>query len=171
MDTVTVFTTVAALVASVGGAGALILLLSGWLGRVWATRLAVADRARIDAELARLTHSLSQEASSELDALTRRRAIYARLATSMRIFLKGGDSASLEKRHEFLAAYDEACVWASESVALSLGEFLDANSRNAAQPSAENADVLKRAYGACIRAMREDSGFDNTAFEYRFVTF
>jgi len=61
-----------------------------------------------------------QELSSQrLDALNRRRDVYARLATKMRILLRADMSPAQREQDKwsFLTAYDEGYIWASEPVA------------------------------------------------------
>jgi hypothetical protein len=58
-----------AILASVGSAGAIILGLSTWLGKIWANRIMLADRAAHDRELERLRTELRAEAERQQSAL------------------------------------------------------------------------------------------------------
>jgi hypothetical protein len=49
-----------AIIASVGGAGVLMLALSSWLGKVWATRILDKERQRFAADLEQLRTTLEQ---------------------------------------------------------------------------------------------------------------
>jgi hypothetical protein len=51
--------TTAAVIASLGG-GLIVILLSGWLGKVWANRILEADRARYSREIEELRSSLER---------------------------------------------------------------------------------------------------------------
>jgi hypothetical protein len=51
----------AAILTSIGSASVIILLLSGWLGKVWANRIMESDRARHSQELEHLRVSLQTE--------------------------------------------------------------------------------------------------------------
>jgi hypothetical protein len=53
-----VFNVAAAIIASVGGAGVILLALAGWLGKVWAARILEEDRAKYQSELERLKGEL-----------------------------------------------------------------------------------------------------------------
>src|SRR5271165_1181312 len=99
-----------AVLVSIGGAGAVLIMLSSWLGKVWASRILEREKTElsksIEATRAELTASIEREkavmarfheehrselqelSSQRLDALNRKRDVYARLATKMRIFLR-----------------------------------------------------------------------------------
>ena len=159
------FATISAIIAAVGGAAALVIVLSGWLGRVIANRIAQQDRARVDAELERLRAALAQNSATELDALTRRREVYTRLAKALRVFVDGGNPSE-EAQGRFLEAYDEACIWAAEPVIAGIEGLLDA-----VQEKPINQASTKAAYSSVIEAMRRDAGHPSTAIRYRFVKF
>jgi len=55
-----VWETAAAVVASLGGGGLIVIGLSTWLGRVWAERILSADRAKYAREIAELQGSLER---------------------------------------------------------------------------------------------------------------
>jgi hypothetical protein len=61
----------AAILAALGGASLIILSLSGWLGRVWADRLMVQERAKHDQEIERLKSRLRLETETQLDEVRR----------------------------------------------------------------------------------------------------
>jgi hypothetical protein len=56
VDWTTLVATIGTLIAAVGGATGVLILLSGWLGRVWATRIAQQERAKLEADLERTRH-------------------------------------------------------------------------------------------------------------------
>lgn len=116
-------------------------------------------------------HALKQIADEQRDALTRKRDIYARLATTMRVFLASAKSASETEKRDFLAAFDLAALWASEDVAAALASFLEHSVRNANHPGSVSNEEFKNAYRACVNAMRRDCGFPNTKFSYPVITF
>ena len=161
---------IAGIIASVGAAGAIILGLSSWLGKVWADRLAEKERAAHARELEAFRQQLGALAHSQQDLMVRQRAVYARIATTMRVFLAGGQNTP-EARSNFLAAYDEGCVWASEPVIQAIGTFLDLLQGHTASPGSVPAHELSAAYGRCMTEMRRDAGFAGTTFQYRLVNF
>jgi hypothetical protein len=179
-----VFETAAAVLAAIGGAGAIILGLSAWLGKVWADRLMQSARAQHERALEVLRTDLRRDTEAELehlrsslqgemDVLLRRRQVYERIAVAMRVFLAGGKPATEADKREFLAAYDTSMLWAPDSVVNAIGRFLDANMASGRNP--QNMDLQnaqKRAYTECLIEMRKDSGFPSTSVEtYRVVSF
>jgi hypothetical protein len=202
-----------AILASVGGAGVVLFGLSSWLGKVWASRIMEREKAEliksIDTTKADLTRSIEREkavmafheehrsdiqelSSQRLDALNRKRDVYTRLATKMRIFLKAGmppEQAESEK-WAFLAAYDEGYLWGSEAVAAAIHHFIEMIEKkkiaddnlkvmpvNApayvkVQTEAQALDTAAReAYQVCLLEMRKDSGFPDTVVGHRVVSF
>jgi hypothetical protein len=130
--------------------------LSKWLGGVWANRILENERA---------------QSAREHELLIRRRNVYAKLALSLRVFLRRYELPAPDNREKFLEAYDEAALWAPDAVVNLIGEFIDLNRRNAATPGSISQEAMQNAYAACISAMRKDCGFANTTFVYRVVSF
>jgi hypothetical protein len=159
------FATVLAILASVGGAAFVVIALSGWLAKITANRIAQQDRIRVDAELEHLRTSLARDSATQLDALTRKREVYTRLAKALRVFVDSG-TPSVDAQRAFLEAYDEACIWADEPVVISLEALLDA-----AQKQPIDQTRIKPAYASCITSMRRDAGHPQTRISYRFVRF
>lgn len=155
------------------GATAIFLGAAVWLGRTW-----------VDQQLKLRTNQQLERARSdlqgEMDALVRRRDVYASLAHAMRVFQRNDEDEDQEKRlqrrRQFLRAYDEVCLWGSEPVVNQLGELLDIV-RTDVEAEANAIDSVQhdyrkiQAYQACMDAMRRDSGFPNTSFQYRVVDF
>lgn len=160
-----------AILVSLGGGGAIVLLLSSWLGRVWASRLAEAEKARFAKDVEGYKSELQQLAEERKDGLVRKRDVYGKLIASMRVFQAGSRPANEVERREFLLAFDQASIWASEPVAQALGSFVDAVVHNAQRAGTVSNDELTRRYAECVNAMRRDSGFPETTFVYRVVTF
>ena len=160
-----------AMLASIGAAGAIILGLSNWLGKVWATRIADRERARFQQELEQQRHELSELAAHRQDALIRRRDVYAELSASMRVLLGGSQRATENQKRDFLEAYDRSCLWASEEVADGIGKLLDAIKANTATPGAVSQATLQGLYSSCVLAMRRDCGFPQSQLRYRVVSF
>jgi hypothetical protein len=209
-----IFSVAGAVLLSMGGAGVVLAALSSWLGKVWASRILERERAELSKSIevikAELTRSIEQEkaamalfheehkaeieelSSQRLDALTRRRDVYARLATKMRIFLRADVPAEqLEKdKWAFLAAYDEGYIWASEGVAAAIHSLVetlerkraaDANAKvmppNASgypkvQASSQALDTeAQERYKRCLLEMRRDCGFPDSSVGHRVVSF
>ncbi len=59
----------AAVIASVGGAGAIIFSLSSWLGKVWSTRLMDSERHKNKKELTSITEAIKNKNNIELEKL------------------------------------------------------------------------------------------------------
>ncbi len=59
----------ASIIISVGGASAIILGLSSWLGKVWAQRIMDKERAAYEASLAELRSKLEHKNSREIEAI------------------------------------------------------------------------------------------------------
>src|SRR5689334_4601933 len=57
-----IMTSVAAFILSLGGGGAIVFMLSSWLGKVWANRLMAGDKSKHDMALERLRTELRQNA-------------------------------------------------------------------------------------------------------------
>src|ERR1700726_78143 len=150
------FSVAGAALLSLGGAGVVLVGLSSWLGKVWASRILEREKAElsksIEATKAELTRSIEHEkavmaafheehkteiqelSSQRLDALNRRHDVYARLATKMRILLRA-DMPSEQReinKWAFLAAYDEGYIWASEPVAAAIRDLLETMEQKAA---------------------------------------
>jgi hypothetical protein len=171
MDIATIWNTAAAIVLSRGGGSVIVFALSSWLGKVWATRIADAERARFAKEFEYYKSELQQLSEERRDALARKRDVYGRVVASMRVFVRSGSPTSEDEKRDFLLAFDQAALWASEEVAQSLGQFLDQSVRNTNQPGSVSNDEFKNAYRACVNAMRRDCGFPDSAFNYPVITF
>ena len=161
----------AAVIVSVGGGGVLVVALSSWLGKVWANRIADAERARFAKDLEGYKSELQHLLEDRRDALTRKRDVYARLVTSMRVFIGGRRAVSQSEKQAFLEAFDHASLWASEEVTALLGRFLETSVRLTNQPGSVSNDEFKDAYRACVEEMRRDCGFPDTTFKYPVVQF
>lgn len=134
------------------------------------------------------TSELEKSRATELDLLYRRREVYSRLVKSMRVFLQKADpteTSSDEKKNEFLAAYDEMYIWAPDEVLESLGKLIDsqrewakrikkAKSEREQIPTKEVEDFQKtfrELHSKCLEQIRHECGFDETDFEYRYISF
>ena len=209
-----IFSIAGAALLSVGGAGAVLLALSSWLGKVWASRILEREKAElsksIEATKAELTRTIEREkatmaafheehkaeiqelSSQRLDALNRRRDVYARLATKMRVLLRADMSSEQHEKDKwsFLAAYDEGYIWASEPVAAAIHDLLETMEKKAIADT--NAKVMppnapgypqvhaavqaldteaQERYRRCLLEMRRDWGFPASSVEYRVVSF
>lgn len=141
---------------ALGGGAAIVFALSKWLGGVWANRILENERA---------------SSAREHELLIRRRNVYAKLAVSLRVFLRRQEQIAPDNREKFLEAYDEASLWAPDAVMNEIGQFLDLNRQNIETPGAVAQTTQQEAYASCINSMRRDCGFPNTAFTYRVVSF
>ena len=171
MDTTMIWKVAGAVITSLGGSVAIILACSSWLGKVWATRIADAEKAKFAEDLERYRNELHQLAEERQDALTRKRDVYGRLAASMRVFLRTGTASTAEDKRAFETAFDHAALWASEEVAKTIGSFLELSTRHTADRASVSNDEFKDAYRSCMNAMRRDCGFPDTTFNYPVVTF
>jgi hypothetical protein len=194
-----IFAVAAAVLASIGGAGGILLLLSGWLGRVWASRIMEREKAELTrsierekAELAKFheahRNELQELSSQRQDALNRKRDVYTQLATTLRVILtaKVDQKQQEENKRAFLAAYDSGFIWASEPVIMAVRDLLDTLTKKASadeqlKQSPSNAALIAESrrldgeagalYRLCMLEMRKDSGFPNSSAEYRLISF
>lgn len=160
-----------AILLSLGGGGVIVMAMSSWLGKVWADRIARIEQARFAREIEGYKTELQGLAEERRDALTRKRDVYGKLIASMRVFQAGGQPASIDDKSAFLLAFDQAALWASEDVSHAVGLFIDGLVHNAQRPGSVTADEMTKRYAECVNAMRRDTGFPNTTFVYRVVTF
>jgi len=114
---------------------------------------------------------LDKKTADELDLLLRKRKVYASLIKSMRVFISSNRSATTDEKNEFLSSYDECCLWAPDEVLDSIGEFLDISIEDARTNEQIDQTYYKKTYTRCIEEIRKDSGFKDTSFKYRFVSF
>lgn len=147
---------VGSILLALGGGSAIVFALSKHLANLWAQRTIENERA---------SHAREQE------LLIRRRNVYAKLAQTLRIFLKSSDPAVSETKQAFLAAYDEAALWASEEVVEAVAALLDLNVRHCTDPTSIDQETYQAAFVRCITEMRRDSGFPRTAYQHRPVAF
>jgi len=155
-----IFEIVAAILVSIGVSGAIIVAISKWLSGLIAKRLEQSYQAKLD-----------KAAADEFDLLIRRREVYSRLIKSMRVFLSSKVPATNDEKNEFLRSYDECCLWAPDEVLKAIGEFLDISIQNSKGQDPVDQKDYKKSYTTCIEKIRQDSGFKDTKFEYRFVNF
>lgn len=144
-----ILSVVGIIVVSLGGGGAIVLLLSGWLGKVWAARIMEREKTELSksieekktefvrsierekAELAKFHEAHRQEleelSSQRQDAMNRKRDVYTQLATTMPVILtaKIDEREQKENKRAFLAAYDSGFLWASEPVVMAVRDLLD----------------------------------------------
>lgn len=160
-----IFAAIAAVVAAVGGTATVVIALSGWLARVIANRIAQQDRARVDAEIERLRASLARDSAAVIDARTRQREVYTRLASALRVFVDSGEPTA-DAKSRFLQAYDDACIWAADPVVHAVEELIDQ-----VQQRPLDQERTKSAYARTISAMRADAGHAGSVIDYRFVKF
>ena len=140
---------------AIGGGAAIVFCLAKWLGGVWATRILESERA---------------STAREQELLVRRRNVYAKLAVSLRALIGPPSEGQKADQAQFLAAYDESTLWASDDVLNAVGTLLDQLRANFLTPEAHSQIALKATYASCILAMRKDVGFKNTTFAYRLVS-
>lgn len=151
-----IFSIAGSILFALGGGAVIVFALSKWLGGIWANRILENER---------------EASAREHELLIRRRNVYAKLAISLRIFLRRHDQIAPDNREKFLEAYDEASLWAPDEVMNEIGKFLDLNKQNVETPGAVEQKVQQEAYAKCINAMRRDCGFPKTKFCYRVVSF
>lgn len=137
--------------------GAVVTALAGWIGKLTADRIVRRETAKIE-----------KESREYQDAILRRRDLYSRLASGLRVF---SSKATEEAKRDFLTAYDQCCVWASEPVIQKVGEFLDIMTRTNGDINQEAERQRQDAYMSCILEMRRDAGFPASNFRFRFVRF
>lgn len=147
---------VGAVLFSFSGGAVIVFTLSKWLGGVWAGRILENERATL---------------SREHELLIRRRNVYTKISLTMRVFLDSEIKATPEQQNAFLAAYDEAALWASEEVVAELGTFLGMQIENKVKPNSVSQSAMHAAFVHCITVMRRDCGFPTSEYTHRVVTF
>jgi hypothetical protein len=208
------FSVATAVLVSIGGAGGVLMLLSSWLGKVWAERILGREKAdltksietikaeltrsieREKAEMARLHEAhrsqLQELSTQRIDALNRKRDVYTPLATKMRVLLRADMTPEQQRQDKwaFLAAYDQGYIWSSEPVIAAIRDLIETVERKTAadvnasltppnspvaaevRATAQALDIrAAELYRRCLLEMRRDSGFPDSAAEYRVVTF
>ena len=151
-----ILTITAAIMTSIGASGAIFYGLSNWLGKVWANRLLEHDRLI---------------AAKEIEATSRKRDIYAKLAINMRVFLKSHDMKTDDRRASFLETYDEAFLWASDDVTFAIGTFIDLLIIDGVVQGNVPMKEKQEAYTRCLLAMRKDAGYPKTNANFRIASF
>lgn len=147
---------VGAILLSLGGGTAIVYALSKHLASLWAQRTIEREKA---------------ELGRQQELLIRRRNVYAQLAQSLRVFLSSAIAPTEQDKRAFLAAYDEAALWASEEVVTAVAVLLDLNVQHTKDARLVSQEAYKAAFVHCITAMRRDSGFPSTEYQHRAVAF
>lgn len=147
---------IGAILFSLVGGAVIVFALSKWIGGIWAGRILENEKAKLTRE-----HEL----------LVRRRNVYTKLALTMRVFLNSNTPSTQEQKDEFIAAYDEAALWAAEEVAEELGEFMDMQVSYVKQPDSITQEKLQEGFVKCISSMRKDCGFPESEYSHRIVSF
>ena len=147
---------VGAILLALGGGTAIVYALSKHLADMWAHRTIEREKA---------------ELGRQQELLVRRRNVYAKLAQSLRIFLSSNIQTTEQDKRAFLAAYDEAALWASEEVVAAVAVLLDLNVQHSQNPASVSQAAYRAAFVHCITAMRKDSGFPQTEYQHRAVAF
>jgi len=169
-----VFKIAAAIFASIGGAGVIILGLAAWLGKVWSNSLMETDRAKWAKEIEAIKTELELARQSEHDLLIRQREVYQRLIESMRVFLSSTTPATEDQKREFTSAYDSSFLWASDETLTCLGKLLDLIREHTANPGSVDQSKMQEVHAEAIIALRRDSGFPETELppdSYRIMKF
>lgn len=141
----------------------------GWLVQSATARQAQRRQSELTTELELTKAKLQELQAQRQDTLTRKREVYARLITGMRVMIQSDLPATDEEKKAFLRAYDESCLWASEEVATAIRILLILmrDEKNAPQ------EAQKAVYNNCVIAMRKECLGDDSCknFEYQFVKF
>lgn len=103
MTTDDIWNVAAAVVTAVGGGGVIVAALSGWLGKVWAEKLMVKEKARYDAELATFRSRIENENESKLAQLKHELDVFKE--TQMK-----GLSDKLNSYRQTIDFFAEACA-------------------------------------------------------------
>lgn len=147
---------VGAVFLSLGGGSVVVFALSKWLGGVWANRILEDKRAEI---------------AREYELLVRRRNVYTKLALAMRVFIASDESATSEQKASFLAAFDEAALWASEGVANEIHNFVKLQVAHSQTNGRINPKTMQNSFIRLVSEMRKDCGFPDTTYQHLIVNF
>ncbi len=77
----------AAIILSLGGAGAVLLALSRWFGKIWAEKILASDRAKYERELEELKADLVKNSQKDLKGFQDKLAIYRTVVDQFAEFL------------------------------------------------------------------------------------
>lgn len=135
------------------------------------------QKKNFEQELERLKSSLQLEFSHEQEKLNQKRNVYIELLNTMVIFRdkQFSEEERLMYQNNFLKAYDNSWLWASEDVLLALSQFLDYKISDYDNPATATSEAQeKELISNCIFAIRKDIGFSDTTLtrdHYKFISF
>jgi hypothetical protein len=145
---------------------------------------AIADTA---AEAARTAHP----EKDSFDVTSRKREIYTRVATAMRLLLQPAFTPEQKSlyQNDLLAAYDVAYLWSAELVLVLIREFIEALEKQSvierklseappyspshaklAISAKEVEDSVHEIHQRCLLEMRKDAGFPDSHVTYRMIS-
>jgi hypothetical protein len=117
MTTEEIWKTTAAILAALGGGGAIVAAFSGWLGKIWAEKLMAKDKAKYEAELTELKSQLERSNQDNI----------ARLQTELGIF----KDTYLKQHNDKMGTYGFVCGVVSDFLAdmymIQIGQKPDPN--------------------------------------------
>ena len=100
------------IIGTVGGSGLLVVGLSSWLGKIWASRIEIATRASYEKEIKRLESSLELSLAQQVRNSDARFELYSEVWTQLIDLLSAGDrlweSASKGNLESFISLLDRA---------------------------------------------------------------
>ena len=100
------------IIGTVGGSGLLVVGLSSWLGKIWASRIEIATRASYEKEIKRLESSLELSLAQQVRNSDARFELYSEVWTQLIDLLSAGDrlweSASKGNLESFISLVDRA---------------------------------------------------------------
>jgi len=187
----------AAILVSLGASGVIVVALSSWLGKVWATRMMQAEQAKHAIALEKLRSELNQQTTSELELLKRKLDVlttshlreiqekveiyrmvvdivaniladFDRIAISKTV----GDD-SVEKFHIFnrerMKAYGYMAMLAPQVVMDAFDAITDHLLMIAHGTVKYEWPVIRNLAISLVNEIRKDIGLDKTPIEYRGI--
>jgi len=122
-------------------------------------------------DITRQVEKIKQSSIDEYERIKMKRILYQELLVSMGVFISGRNASNSQKE-QFLNAYSNAWLWASDDVLTALNHFIKRSVDKYNKLCTE--EETRIAFNAVIIEMRKDAGFQNTqvdANDYQFVSF
>ncbi|UPW82706.1 hypothetical protein [Lysinibacillus sp. Ag94] len=134
------------------------------------------QKRNFEQELEHLKNYLQLEFSHEQEKLNQKRNVYKELINAMIVFSKArvSEDERIMYQNNFLKAYDNSWLWASEEVLLAVTNFIDFKISVYGDFSASDEAREKELISECIFVIRKDIGFEDTILtkdHYRFINF
>ena len=175
------FQTALAVLVALGGGGAIVAGLSGWLGKVWANRLMAKDRANHEESLERLRDDLEATRVKMLSAHQDKVALYrhvidilAPMITKIDLLIRAQQAAPDEVQKHFIAfehdrlrAYGYVAMFAPQFVMDRFDALIDYLLDVSDEKIPFEFSRIRELGIALVNEIRKDLKIDVSPIEYR----